>query len=129
MEFLISLLAGILFIPVKIFIKEIINSLYGEVKESFYRSFGYDVATVLGNIFIGAILGGASLMIIPQHITPNIQIRLVNLVVTPLVIGALVNLSSNIKFNKNVFGFDLINFVSGYTFALAMSGVRFIFAK
>ena len=98
-------------------------------KESLYLVFGYEVVTVLGNVIAGVILGGISLGINPQHIIPNIQIRFVNLVITPLVVGALVNLSSNIKFNKKLLGFDLVNFIAGYTFALAWAGVRFIFAK
>lgn len=107
----------------------LIQTIFNSIKEEFHQVLGYEVATVLGNIFIGTILGGVSLALIPLHITPNIQIRLVNLIVTPLVVGALVNLSSNIKFNKKLLGFDLVNFISGYTFALAMAGVRFVFAK
>jgi len=113
----------------KIFVSGIIKPLIKSFEESFNQTFGYEVATVLGNITVGAILGGVTLLIIPRHITPNIQIRFINLLITPLVVGALVNLSSNIKFNKRLLGFDLVNFFSGYTFALAMAGVRFVFAK
>ena len=113
----------------KIFVSGIIKPLIKSFEESFYLIFGYEVATVLGNIIMGAILGGVSLAIIPRHITPNIQIRFVNLIITPLVVGALINLSSNIKFNKRLFGFDLVNFIAGYTFTLAWAGVRFVFAK
>ena len=94
-----------------------------------HRFFGYEVASVLVSIIEGSILGGASLIIIPQYIIPNFQIRFINLVVTPFIIGALLNLSSNIKFHKNLTRFDLVNFISGYTFALAWAGVRFIFAR
>lgn len=107
----------------------LIQTIFNSIKEEFHQVLGYEVATVLGNIFIGTILGGVSLALIPLHITPNIQIRLVNLIVTPLVVGALVNLSSNIKFYRKILAFDLVNFIAGYTFALAWAGVRFVFAK
>ena len=129
MEILLSLLAMIFYIPVKIFLKTVIKSLFSWVDESLYHILGHEIASALGNMMVGVILGGASLLVVPQHITPNMQIRLVNLLVTPLLIGALVNFSSNIKFQKHLFGFDRTNFIAGYFFALAMASIRFLFAK
>jgi len=120
----LSLIVAIIAIPVKIFFKPLV----GFIAKSFYQWLGYEVTTVLGNITVGAIVGGVSLLIIPQYIIPSFQIRFINLIVTPVVIGALINLSSNIKFHRKLLTFDLINFVSGYTFALALAGVRYFFA-
>ena len=104
---------------VKKIVKAILAAIWSEALKAYYRALGYEVATVLANILAGVFLGGISLGIIPRHITPTLEIRVVNLIVTPLIVGALVNLSSNIKFHRKILAFDTVNFISGYTFTLA----------
>jgi len=124
-----EILLTLLLIPIKFFFKALIKSMFNAIVEGLYQTYGYEVITVLGNTALGLILGCISLVVIPQHITPNIQIRFVNLLITPFIFGALLNLSSNIKFQKKLLMFDLVNFVSGFTLALTWAAVRFFFAK
>src|SRR5262245_47847801 len=74
---------------------------------------GKEGTLVLGFIFAGAIIGGVSVLVFPQHFISSFHFRLVNLIVTPFISGALINISSNIKYYQSMFKFHLVNFVAG----------------
>jgi hypothetical protein len=78
---------------------------------------------------IGAIFGGFSLLVIPGHITRNKQIRILNLFITPILVGFVINFLGKIREKKNLPALRFSGFSAGYSFALAMAIVRFVWAK
>jgi hypothetical protein len=79
--------------------------------------------------FAGAIAGGLSLLMLPQHLMPNMGFRAINLFVTPCAVGACMNLLGNIRKKRDLSTLQIDSFLFGFLFAFAMALVRFIFAK
>jgi len=79
--------------------------------------------------FFGIVAGVISVALIPNHITPNIQIRTINLIITPLAIGGLMTLFGNIPEDQEFSNVRRDKFLPAYTFAFAMALIRFFFAK
>jgi hypothetical protein len=103
--------------------------LFKSVINALYQIFGYEIGSLFAGYIQGAILGGLSLAIFPNHLIPTFEMRIINLFITPLLIGGLLNFSSNIKFYKKILTFDTVNFLSGHGFALALFSMRFFFAN
>jgi len=82
----------------------------------------------LGYALFGAILGGLSLMVFP-HLLVAARLRMANLVVTPVVSGALLGLFGWWRRRDDDVTPPLDRFVYGLLFALAFAIVRFFFAK
>ena len=84
---------------------------------------------LLSYAFFGALAGFISVALIHGHITPNIQIRTINLIVTPLVIGEIMTLFGVIPEDQEFESVRRDRFLPAYIFALAMALIRFFFAK
>jgi hypothetical protein len=83
----------------------------------------------LGYALFGAIAGGLSLLVLPQHLTPAGVARVANLVLTPIAVGGcMVALGAwRSKRGEPVLRIDRFSY--GYLFALALALVRFHFAQ
>ncbi|MES2743581.1 MAG: hypothetical protein V4754_21885 [Pseudomonadota bacterium] len=82
----------------------------------------------LGYLLFGAIAGAISLFIFRSHLIGHRPTQIVNLIVTPLMAGALMALMGywRAQRGQNVLRID--RFAYGYLFALGLALVRFQFA-
>lgn len=76
----------------------------------------------------GAIAGGISLLLLPHGLIEDPALRVVNLVVTPVIVGAAMMVVGHLreKHGKQVLRIDRFGFA--YAFALSMALVRFVWA-
>jgi len=81
----------------------------------------------LGYALFGAIFGGLSLLVFPTNLVPQ-PWRLVNLVVTPLVVGGIMVLMGAWRAKRGQPVLRIDRFSYGYLFALALAFIRFQFA-
>ena len=81
-----------------------------------------------GYLFFGAILGLLSLLIFPNHLVPGKDLRLVNLIVTPVAVGLVMTGVGFLRARRSEPVLRIDRFAYGYLFALALAAVRFMFA-
>jgi hypothetical protein len=83
----------------------------------------------LGYSLFGAILGGLSLLVFPQHLTPAGPARIANLVLTPVAVGLCMGAMGAWRAGRGDPVLRIDRFSYGYLFALALALVRFNFAQ
>jgi hypothetical protein len=84
--------------------------------------------STMGFILWGAIAGGISLWIFPISAIRNPSFRMLNLVITPILIGGAMMLIGKVRDKKGQDLVKLDRFGYAFVFAFAMSLVRFIWA-
>ena len=82
----------------------------------------------LGYALFGGIAGGISLLIVPDHMINRPQLRVLNLVVTPIVLGLFFSYWGKLLESRGRETILLDKFAYGFAFALAMAIVRFLYA-
>jgi hypothetical protein len=125
MEFLIELLLE--------FVIQIVGEALFELglhsmAEPFHRKPNPWLAA-LGYAIIGAIFGGISLWLFPQHMVAGEAWRWVNLLVTPLAVGLCMSWLGSWRAKKGQTVLRIDRFTYGYLFALSLGLVRFLGAK
>ncbi len=84
---------------------------------------------VTGYCVYGIIAGAISLFILPQHITPNVAIRFLNILFTPALVGlAAIPVNSCFSRTRIARG-NSETFILAYVFTFVLSAVRFVLAK
>lgn len=83
----------------------------------------------IGYTIFGATAGGLSLWLFPETFIDSESLKILNVVVTPLVAGALMALLGAWRRRKDQELIRLDRFSYGYLFALAMTVVRFMWAE
>ncbi len=81
----------------------------------------------LGYTLFGAILGGLSLLILPNNLVPEAW-RLANLVLTPLAVGGMMVAMGAWRARRGQPVLRIDRFAYGYLFALSLAFIRFFFA-
>ena len=87
------------------------------------------VLRLLGYFCLGAIAGGLSLLLIPNHMVRDTWMRVAIVAVIPVLAGWLMSVIGQRRESKGRVRRQLESWASGYSFALAMSLVRFFFAR
>jgi hypothetical protein len=82
----------------------------------------------IGYALFGALVGGLSLWVFPQHFTPAGILRMANLFLTPLAVGACMAGMGAWRKRRHEAVFLLNRFLYGFIFAAALAAVRFQFA-
>jgi len=77
---------------------------------------------------LGALMGGGSLIFFPHSFIHSEGLRIANLILTPLVLGALMALLGRRRLTNGEEIVPLDKFSNAALFALGMAGVRFFFA-
>ena len=80
-------------------------------------------------LFFGAIAGGITLWLLPDHMVRNEVLRKLNLLVTPLAAGGMMCLMGAWRARRGDDVLRIDRFAYGYVFALSLALVRFIFAQ
>ncbi len=81
----------------------------------------------LGYILLGAILGGLSLILFPESFLSSTSLKIINLIITPIIIGALMAWIGRHRKIRSKDVIRLESFFYGYLFALSMALVRMLF--
>ncbi|MCC7037232.1 MAG: hypothetical protein IT560_07970 [Alphaproteobacteria bacterium] len=76
----------------------------------------------------GALMGAGSLIFFPQSFIHSESLRIANLILTPLLLGALMALIGRKRLANGEETVPLDKFSNAALFALGMAGVRFFFA-
>ncbi|MFA1287817.1 hypothetical protein ACDJ03_08310 [Xanthomonas axonopodis pv. nakataecorchori] len=97
------------------------------VAESFERRPSPWLAAV-GYAILGALLGGVSLWLLPQHLTATFGARLAALLIAPLVAGGLMAALGAWRARRGDPVLRIDRFSYGYLFALCFALMRYFFA-
>jgi len=82
----------------------------------------------VGYALLGAILGGLSLLVLPENLVPP-PWRLVNLVITPLAVGGVMSALGAWRARRGQRIWRIDRFFFGYLFALTLALARFALSK
>ena len=77
-----------------------------------------------GYLVLGALLGGVSLMVFPEHWVTDSDMRLLNLVITPVAAGLLMSAIGSWRRRRGRDLLRLDQFTHGWLFAFALALVR-----
>jgi hypothetical protein len=124
MEFLIELLLEFL---LQLFTEVLAELGLHALAEPLRRTPNPLLAT-LGYAMFGAIAGGLSLLVLPEHLVHAPHLRTVNLLLTPLAVGASMAAIGTWRARHGQSLLRIDRFFHGYVFALAFALVRFHFA-
>ena len=83
----------------------------------------------LGYAIFGAIAGGITLWLLPDHLVRNEVLRKLNLLLTPLAAGGMMCLIGAWRARRGDAVLRIDRFAYGYVFALSLALVRFAFAQ
>lgn len=89
----------------------------------------HPVLSTIGYVLWGAIAGGISLWIMPSSFISDPDLRVANLILTPIAIGGMMVLLGKLRAKKGQKLVKLDKFGYAFSFAFAMSLVRFIWAQ
>ena len=79
----------------------------------------------VGYAFFGAVIGGISLWLFPDHMVSDLRLRLLNLGVTPVASGLAMSLLGSWRAKRGQELLRIDRFSYGYLFALCLGLVRF----
>ncbi|SFG31332.1 hypothetical protein SAMN05518865_110249 [Duganella sp. CF458] len=83
----------------------------------------------LGYAILGAVAGGITLWLLPDHLVRNEVLRKLNLLLTPLAAGGMMCLAGVWRARRGDAVLRIDRFAYGYVFALSLALVRFVFAQ
>jgi hypothetical protein len=124
MEVLFELLGELI---VQLFGELLVEAGWHTLAEPFRREPNPWVAAI-GHLLLGALVGGLSLLVFPNHLTPAGAARWLNLALTPVVAGAVMVAVGRWRARRGSAVLPIDRFAWGYLFALALAAVRFHFA-
>ena len=82
---------------------------------------------ICGYITMGAVAGGISVWLIPMHLLKSPALQLVNLALTPIVLGFIFEALGRWRSNHERPRYAVDRFSYGFTFALTMGLIRYFF--
>jgi hypothetical protein len=82
----------------------------------------------IGYLLFGAAAGGLSLLLVPSHLVTTKALRILNVMLTPLAVGALMAGIGVWRTRRGQQLFRIDRFVYGYLFAFALALIRYRFA-
>jgi len=78
-----------------------------------------------GYAVFGAVLGWLSVLVLPSHLVASGALRIVNLILTPIAVGALMCVMGSWRVKRGQAVLRIDKFAYGYLFALALALARF----
>lgn len=96
---------------------------------SAYNKPRYPIVSGIGYLLLGGLAGGLSLLIFPDSFVHTESHKLVNLFVTPVILGVAMMLIGRLREKKRQERVKLDRFSYGFLFAFGMSLVRFMWAN
>jgi hypothetical protein len=88
----------------------------------------HPLLSTVGSFLWGLIAGGLSLLIMPEAFIESSRLRLLNLLLTPIAVGAIMALLGRLRARKGSPLVQLDHFGYAFTFAFALALVRFLAA-
>lgn len=83
---------------------------------------------ICGYMLMGTIAGAISIWLVPMHLFASPLMQILNLAITPIVLGFLFEFLGNWRTNHEKSRYAVDRFSYGFTFALTMGLIRFFFA-
>jgi hypothetical protein len=117
-------------LALEIFVQGIFE-LGGRSLVSLFRRDGETVKPLLaifGYIAMGAIAGGISIWLIPMHLLKLPALQILNLAITPILLGFIFDALGRCKTNHDKPRHAVDRFSYGFIFALTMGLIRYFFA-
>ena len=125
LEFLFQIFGEVL---LQLFIEALVELGMHSLAETVQRP-RHPVYAAIGFVLLGLIAGAVSLLVLPHSPIAAPQLRLANLIVTPVVIGLVMMLVGRLRAKR---GQDLVRldrFGYAFLFAFAMGLVRFVWVS
>jgi hypothetical protein len=119
------------------FLGEILLQMFAEILaeigfrslEDTFKKQRNPVLSALGFALWGAMAGGVSLLIFPNSPISNIDLRILNLIITPLIAGGVMMLIGRARNKRGQSLVKLDRFGYAFAFAFAMAVIRFVWAN
>jgi uncharacterized membrane protein YfcA len=87
------------------------------------------LVTLAGYAFIGAAAGAVTIFVLPQHLIRNPDLRIANLVITPLLVATLMACIGAIRRRNDKRVVRMEEFTHAYAFALSFALARYAGAE
>jgi multisubunit Na+/H+ antiporter MnhG subunit len=129
MEFLFEILFEIFGEIILSLIFEGLAELGFHKAASVYSKPRHPVISGIGYLLLGGLAGGLSLVIFPESFVHTESLKLVNLFVTPVLLGLIMVMIGKLREKKGQERVKLDRFSYGFLFAFGMSFVRFMWAS
>ena len=108
------------------FVLQIVAELFGDILVHWLPERGRNVFfTILGYAALGAVIAALTLLVLPAHLIRSHELRIANLIVTPLLVAALMAWIGAMRRRRDKRVVQMEEFVYAYTTALAFGLVRF----
>ena len=122
LQFIIEIFGQVIFeILAELGIRSISNALgFEKPKNPFLAAFGY--------IILASISAGISLYFFSIHYVKRSELRLINLIISPLLVGGLMGVRGRFLVKKQKEPIRIDSFFYGYLFAITFALIRFFFA-
>jgi hypothetical protein len=102
---------------------------FHSLKDTLKKESRNPILSTIGFFLWGAMAGGISLLIFPHSFVASKSVRLLNLAVTPLACGEVMRQVGKLRERRGQSLVGLDRFFYAFAFALAMSLIRYFFAK
>ena len=119
----------------QLFFEFLLQAVFGVLVELGFRSFEnayrrdkHPVISTIAILIWGALAGAISLLVLPTMLITNPALRLLNLLVTPILLGSLMVVIGRLRQRKGQELIQLDRFWYAFAFAWAMAMVRFTWA-
>ncbi|GDY19466.1 hypothetical protein LBMAG56_08110 [Verrucomicrobiota bacterium] len=119
------------------FLAELVIQFFGELLMDFglrslvdgHTARRHPVLSFSGSVLLGVIAGIVSLLLFKEHFLPTAALRVAALLLVPSLAGWAMSLVGKWQEKRGGERAGLERFVNGFGFALAMSLIRFAFAR
>lgn len=103
-------------------IRSISNALgFKKPKNPLLAAFGY--------IILGGVAAAISLYVFPSHFVKSANLRIVNLVLTPIAVGLFMGIRGKTLLKNHKEPIRIDSFLYGYLFALTFAAIRLFFVQ
>ena len=93
------------------------------------RSGARRLVTIFGYALIGAAAGALTIFILPEHLIRNPNLRIANVIITPLLVAALMSWIGILRRRHDKRVVRMEEFTHAYAFALSFALARYVGAE
>ena len=107
----------------ELFVRGLLAPLWPEKTEN------HPIFSAFGFFILGVVCGFLSLLVFPHHLIKDPMLQLVNLFVTPILVGLGMGFLGQQREKRGLQHFPIDRFLYGFAFAAALAMMRFWYAR
>lgn len=133
-DFLLGLASGILDILVEAFFQVALEALVALVIRSIRNLFAESIIispilAALGYLLLGLAAGVVTVLLFPHRLVPPSKIHGISLLLSPLITGLIMSQVGALLRRKGKKAVQIESFAYGFTFALGVALIRFVYLR